>query len=166
MGKARRLIVLTIVVVFGLSSMALIGCGGSTPSADTPETAVKGLFAAAAKGDADGMKKYLTGKALKGMPKPGSKGYEMVKTFGAALKSVEDVKIKGDKATATVKLDADAMKKLIMKKAKAMIDKIKDPKMKAKMLEQIKKQAAKMSKFPVALVKEGGKWKVSKMMNK
>ncbi len=170
MRRIHYLTALAVALLFALGTVGLVGCGGSS-SADSPQATVKSLFKAAAKGDVDGMKKFLTGKALTGLPKPDSPSFGMVKTFGQAFEGVEDVKISGDKATAMVKLSADAITKMIvelaMKQSKPMLDKIQDPKAKAKAVDKMKAQAAamaqKMSKMPVSLVKKDGKWLVTKM---
>lgn len=170
MRRIHHLTALAVALLFALGTVGLVGCGGSS-SADTPQATVKGLFKAAAKGDADGMKKFLTGKALTGLPKPGSASFGMVKAVGQAYEGVEDVKISGNQATAVVKLSADAITKMIlaeaMKQSKPMLDKIKNAKAKAMAIEKMKAQAKavamKMTKMPVTLVKQGGKWLVTKM---
>ncbi|MBU0515655.1 MAG: hypothetical protein KJ621_12875 [Proteobacteria bacterium] len=170
MRNIHKLAALTVTLLFALGSVALVGCGGSS-SADTPQATIKSLFKAAAKGDAEGMKKFLTGTALTGLPKPDSPSFKMVKAFGSAYEGVEGVKISGNQATAMVKLSADAITKMIvaeaMKQSKPMLDKIKDPKAKAMAMDKMKAQAKavamKMTKMPVSLVKKDGKWLVTKM---
>lgn len=66
----------------------------------------------------------------------------------------------GDKATGFAKMDGMKLATMMMAPRKAMIDQITDPAQKAKELERfnmgMKSFAAKLSKMPLTLEKEGG----------
>ena len=171
MGKRRVVIGISMVAAMCFALATVVGCGGSAPSADSPAGTVKALFAAMAKGDVDGMKKLVTGKAAAKMPKKGSKDFDKIKKFGAALKDVRDVKIKGDNATAVAVVD---MKKVVSEKEikklqalvsliKSMAAKTKDPAKKKAMLAKLKEFEKGEISLPIMLAKKGGKWVIVDM---
>ena len=162
------LIGMAMVAALFFALATIMGCGGSKPSGDSPEGAIKGLFAAMAKGDADGMKNYVSGKAAEKMPKKGSKDFAQMQKFGTALKAVREVKVVGDKATALAVIDmkkvvsAEEFKKLktMVTFIKAMAAKTKDPAKKKELEAKLKEFEKGEISLPINLAKQGGKWKI------
>ena len=161
MNKAAVCIALlaALALVFALPVASLAGGG--------PEDAVADFFGALKKGDMAEARKHFSGEALKTPPQEGSRQYQMMKLWGEAYQGVEGIKVEGDKATGFAKMDGIKLATMMMGPRRAMIDKIEDPAQKDKELKAydmgLKSFAAKLSKMPLTLVKEGGKWKVQEI---
>ena len=137
----------------------------TTPAAATPEAALKAYFNAGAKGDGETMKKLSTGEALKDTPKPGSRDFTIMMKISAAFKSVSDVKIAGNQATAVVYFETKKMYDLMMEIGRRKLATIKDPAQRAKAVEFMKAKklelARKIYKLQARLVKTGAGWLVA-----
>ena len=161
-GRVKSLWVITLAAVFSLG--LFVGVAAAAGPAD----AVKAFFGAAANGDLKAYKALTTGQMAKRPPKPGSRNYKMMKMIGEAFKSVDNVQIKGDKATAVAHMDSKKLAAGIIATTKEDLEKkIKDPKKRAKQLKMIRAFAAifaiRLSKFNVELEKKDGKWLVSRL---
>ncbi|MBU1742564.1 MAG: hypothetical protein KKC37_13560 [Proteobacteria bacterium] len=150
------MLVLALVMSLGLAGTAL---------AASPVDTIKAYFAAAAKGDLEGMKKLTTGRANEDINKATPRDKQIIPGIGAAFQKVTDVKITGDKATAIAHLDATKLAKVMWDTGKVNLAKIKDPKQRAQaekfMKDMYKKMALEIWKLKVELVKKGGAWLIS-----
>lgn len=165
MTKYRSLLLIVFLTAFALLAAGVItGCGGST---DSPAGTVEKFFKAVADADEATMRTCLTGKALQTMPKPGSPQFKHMAPMGKAFKGVVDTQVDGDKALVTVKIDAEQVLGAIRD---AMLAQIKDPKIKEQMAEKMKasmaKEAKKLEKAQLRLVKKDGKWLISEFVKK
>ncbi len=151
-------------LVLALALMLSLGLAGSALAASPGDT-VKAYFAAAAKGDFDGMKKLTTGRAQENINKASPQAKKIIPGMGAAFQKVTDVKVTGDKATAIAHLDPVKVAKVMWDMGKANLAKIKDPKQRAQaekfMKTMFQKMAMQISKLRVELVKKGGDWLIS-----
>ncbi|MBU0513500.1 MAG: hypothetical protein KJ621_01895 [Proteobacteria bacterium] len=149
-------IVMSLALSLGLAATALAG---------SPSGTVKAYFAAAAKGDFEGVKKVTTGKARMNIEKASPQSKKIIPGMGAAFTGVTDEKITGDKATAIAHLDPAKVAKVMWDMGQASLAKIKDPKQRAQAEKMLKgmfaSMAKKISKLKVDLVKKGGAWLIS-----
>lgn len=121
----------------------------------------KGDFAAAAK---------LKIRKLS-LPTKGSFKYRMITKLAGALTKIDDVKVKGDRATATMHFDPAVIKDVVVQihaQRVARAKKIQDPKKRAAALERLAKnkdkiiawQTKSMTKSRMRLQKKDGKWMI------
>ncbi len=165
MTKHRSLFIIVIASALALMAVGMLaGCG---PSTDSPEGTVEKFFKAVADADEATIKGCLTGKALEKMPKPGSPQFKHMAPMGKAFQGVVESKVDGDKALVTVKIDAETVLGAIRD---AMLAQIKDPEIKKKMAEKMResmaKEAKKLERARLRLVKKDGKWLISEFVKR
>ncbi|MCF8042815.1 MAG: hypothetical protein K9K65_01975 [Desulfarculaceae bacterium] len=136
--------------------------------AGSPKDSADSFFRALAKGDVQEARKYSSDKVLQEAPPQGSEEYLTMTVWGKAYKSLENVKINEDIATATVHLDGklivDHMVKLELERKKADTkDQSELATIKGHMEASAPRFAKKMSKLPVTLKKQGDTWLIQQM---
>lgn len=161
MRKATSCFTLLAVLALLCSLPLAAWAGGS------PEDAVNTFFGSLKKGDMEGAAKVFSGAAMKTPPKEGSKKYKMMKLWGESYLGVETMKVDGDTAVGTLKMDGSKIAEVMMGPRKAMLAKITDPAEKATEVKRFKAAmesfSAKLSTLPVQLKKQGGVWKVQEI---
>lgn len=140
-------------------------------AAQGPAEALAAFFAAAGKGDLAACKALSTGQVAQKLPQPKTRSFRRMKRIGVSFKGVEDIRIKGNLATAVVLLDKQRLVQAFVDSIMAYWDR-KNPKKDAKAREAKFKQvktfalgfAERVNKFDALLQKRNGKWLVARLM--
>ncbi len=157
--------VVVLAAAFGLGATAVVA------AAEGPADVLKAFFAAAGKGDLAACKAMSTGRVAEKVPQPKTRSFRRMKRIGVSFKSVEDVQIKGNLATAVVYLDKQKLVAAFVNSIMAYWDRKnpnQDPKARQAKYNQIKTFATgfaeRVNRFDALLEKKNGKWLVSRLM--
>jgi len=157
--------VVVVVVALGLGAPAVVA------AAQGPADVLAAFFAAAAKGDLAACQALSTGQVAQKLPQPKTRSYRRMKRIGVSFKTVEDVRIKGNLATAVVLLDKQKLVQAFVDSIMAYWDRKNpkpDPKARQAKFQQVKTFALgfadRVNKFDALLELKNGKWLVARLM--
>lgn len=148
-----------------------LGAPASVTAAQGPADVLAAFFAAAAKGDLATCKALSTGQVAQKLPQPKTRSYRRMKRIGVSFNTVEDVRIKGNLATAVVLLDKQKLVQAFVDSIMAYWDRKnpkQDPKARQAKFQQVKTFALgfadRVNKFDALLELKNGKWLISRLM--
>jgi hypothetical protein len=154
---------IALAVALGLGTMV------GAAAAQGPADVLKAFFTAAGKGDLAACKSMSTGELAQKLPQPKTRGFRRMKRIGVSFQSVENVKVKGDMATAVVMLDKQKLVQAFVDSIMAYWDRTHkpDPKARDAKFQQVKNFALgfaeRVNRFDALVTKKSGKWLVSRL---
>jgi len=151
---------------------AALGLGApvAVAAAQGPAEVLAAFFAAAGKGDLAACKALSTGQVAQKLPQPKTRSFRRMKRIGVSFRTVEDVRIKGNLATAVVLLDKQKLVQAFVDSIMAYWDRTHkpDPKAREAKFKQVKTFALgfadRVNKFDALLELKNGKWLVARLM--
>ncbi len=152
--------------------MAALGLGApaTVAAAQGPADVLAAFFAAAAKGDLAACQALSTGQVAQKLPQPKTRSFRRMKRIGVSFQGVEEVRIKGNLATAVVLLDKQKLVQAFVDSIMAYWDRTHkpDPKAREAKFKQVKTFALgfadRVNKFDALLELKNGKWLIARLM--